>query len=68
MRTGTYDENHPLIQRPDTVLAWVKPTSIDPAEFTVDLHGIIRDGYSGHDLAVSDVAELLGSYGIGETT
>ena len=26
---GTYDADHPLIQRPDTVLAWVKPTSID---------------------------------------
>ena len=26
---GTYDADHPLIQRPDTVLAWVKPGPVE---------------------------------------
>ena len=68
MSLGTYDADHPLIQRPDTVLAWVKPTSIDFNELMGDLYSCLTDPRMGGDLDSKCVHSILVEYGIVEET
>ena len=68
MSLGTYDADHPLIQRPDTVLAWVKPTSIDFNELMGDLYSCLTDPHMGGDLDSKCVYSILAEYGIVEET
>ena len=62
---GTYDADHPLIQRPDTVLAWVKPTSIDYEA------GVLKAGKAMHELDNFEAAIVAGiktAFGVVEET
>lgn len=63
---GTCDADHPLIQRPGAVLAWVKPTSINFNELMGDLYRCLTDPRMGGDLDPKCVRSILAEYGIVE--